>query len=48
MNVWVTGARPRTLGAGVVPVLVGAAAADTLIPWRFVAALIVAMGIQVG
>ena len=48
MNVWVTGARPRTLGAGVVPVLVGAAAADTFIPWRFVAALIVALGLQVG
>ena len=48
MNVWVTGARPRTLGAGVVPVLVGAAAAETFIPWRFVAALIVALGLQVG
>ncbi len=48
MKVWVTGARPRTLGAGVVPVLVGAAAADTFIPWRFVAALIVALGLQVG
>lgn len=48
MNVWVTGARPRTLGAGVVPVLVGVAAADTFIPWRFVAALIVALGLQVG
>jgi 1,4-dihydroxy-2-naphthoate octaprenyltransferase len=48
VNVWVTGARPRTLGAGVVPVLVGAAAADTFIPWRFVAALIVALGLQVG
>ncbi|HET6792144.1 MAG TPA: 1,4-dihydroxy-2-naphthoate polyprenyltransferase [Actinomycetota bacterium] len=48
MKVWVTGARPRTLGAGAVPVLVGAAAADTFIPWRFVAALIVALGLQVG
>jgi 1,4-dihydroxy-2-naphthoate polyprenyltransferase len=48
VNVWVTGARPRTLGAGVMPVLVGAAAADTFIPWRFVAALIVALGLQVG
>ncbi len=48
MNVWLTGARPRTLGAGVVPVLVGAAAADSFIPWRFVAALIVALGLQVG
>ncbi len=48
MNVWLTGTRPRTLGAGVVPVLVGAAAADSFIPWRFVAALIVALGLQVG
>lgn len=48
MNVWLTGARPRTLGAGAVPVLVGAAAADSFIPWRFAAALIVALGLQVG
>jgi 1,4-dihydroxy-2-naphthoate octaprenyltransferase len=48
VNIWVTGARPRTLGAGVVPVLVGAAAADPFIAWRFVAALIVALGLQVG
>ena len=48
MNAWVAGARPRTLGAGVVPVLVGAAAADTFIAWRFVAALLVAIGLQVG
>jgi 1,4-dihydroxy-2-naphthoate polyprenyltransferase len=48
VNVWLTGARPRTLGAGVVPVLVGAAAADSFIPWRFVAALVVALGLQVG
>jgi 1,4-dihydroxy-2-naphthoate polyprenyltransferase len=48
VNVWLTGTRPRTLGAGVVPVLVGAAAADSFIPWRFVAALIVALGLQVG
>ncbi len=48
MSVWLTGARPRTLGAGVVPVLVGAAAADSFIPWRFGAALIVALGLQVG
>jgi 1,4-dihydroxy-2-naphthoate octaprenyltransferase len=48
VSVWLTGARPRTLGAGVVPVLVGAAAADSFIPWRFGAALIVALGLQVG
>jgi 1,4-dihydroxy-2-naphthoate octaprenyltransferase len=48
VNVWIAGARPRTLGAGVVPVLVGAAAADTFIAWRFAAALVVALGLQVG
>ncbi len=48
MNAWVAGARPRTLGAGVVPVLVGTAAADTFIAWRFGAALLVAIGLQVG
>ena len=44
MNVWLAGARPRTLGAGLVPVVVGAATAETFIAWRFVAALIVAAG----
>ena len=48
MNVWVAGARPRTLGVGVVPVLVGAASAETFVAWRFVAALLVALGLQVG
>ena len=48
MNVWVAGARPRTLGAGVVPVLVGASAAERFVTWRFVAALVVALGLQVG
>jgi 1,4-dihydroxy-2-naphthoate octaprenyltransferase len=48
VNVWVAGARPRTLGAGIVPVLVGTAAADTFVAWRFAAALVVAVGLQVG
>jgi 1,4-dihydroxy-2-naphthoate polyprenyltransferase len=48
VNAWVAGARPRTLGAGVVPVLVGAAAADRFIAWRFGASLLVAVGLQVG
>jgi 1,4-dihydroxy-2-naphthoate octaprenyltransferase len=48
VNVWVAGARPRTLGAGVVPVLVGTAAADAFVAWRFLAALVVALGLQVG
>jgi 1,4-dihydroxy-2-naphthoate octaprenyltransferase len=49
---WLQGARPRTLGAAVSPVLVGTAAAyaaaDTLIWWRAAAALVVAVGLQVG
>jgi 1,4-dihydroxy-2-naphthoate polyprenyltransferase len=48
VNAWVSGARPRTLGAGIVPVLVGTAAADRFLAWRFVAALLVAIGLQVG
>jgi 1,4-dihydroxy-2-naphthoate octaprenyltransferase len=48
VNAWVSGARPRTLGAGIVPVLVGTAAADRFVAWRFGAALLVAIGLQVG
>jgi 1,4-dihydroxy-2-naphthoate octaprenyltransferase len=48
VNAWVAGARPRTLGAGLIPVVVGAAAADRFLAWRFVAALLVALGLQVG
>jgi 1,4-dihydroxy-2-naphthoate octaprenyltransferase len=48
VNVWVAGARPRTLGVGIVPVLVGAASAPTFVAWRFAAALVVAIGLQVG
>jgi 1,4-dihydroxy-2-naphthoate polyprenyltransferase len=45
---WWRGARPRTLGAGLVPVLVGAAAAGHVVWWRFVAAALVAAGLQIG
>ncbi len=49
---WMAGARPRTLGAAIAPVLVGTAAAynaaDEVIWWRAVAALVVALGLQVG
>jgi len=52
MNRWITGARPRTLPAAVVPVAVGAAAAvgepGDLVVWRVVAALIVSVALQVG
>ncbi|TMK36396.1 MAG: 1,4-dihydroxy-2-naphthoate polyprenyltransferase [Actinobacteria bacterium] len=45
---WWLGARPRTLGAGLVPVVVGTAAAGEVIWWRLVAAALVAAGLQVG
>jgi 1,4-dihydroxy-2-naphthoate octaprenyltransferase len=51
VNKWVAGARPRTLPAAIVPVLVGTACAvgdATIVWWRFVAAMVAALGIQVG
>ena len=48
LAMWWRGARPRTLGAGVFPVLVGAAAAGDVVWWRLVAALLVASGLQIG
>ena len=46
-RVWIEAARPRTLPAAVAPVLVGTAAAGTVIAWRFAAALLVALAVQV-
>ena len=51
-NRWVLGARPRTLPAAVVPVVVGTAAAvgvpgSDIDAWRALAALVVAVAIQV-
>jgi 1,4-dihydroxy-2-naphthoate octaprenyltransferase len=52
VNPWLLGARPRTLPAAVVPVAVGTAAAvgagDGIIWWRAVAAMVVALALQVG
>jgi 1,4-dihydroxy-2-naphthoate polyprenyltransferase len=51
MRVWVQGARPRTLVAAVCPVLVGTAAAASegpVVAWRALAALVVALALQVG
>lgn len=47
-GVWIEGARPRTLGASIVPVLVGTAAAGHASVWRTIGALVVALGMQIG
>jgi 1,4-dihydroxy-2-naphthoate octaprenyltransferase len=51
LKLWLAGARPRTLGASIAPVLVGTAVASRSGPvhwWRAVAALVVAVALQVG
>jgi 1,4-dihydroxy-2-naphthoate polyprenyltransferase len=52
MNIWLQGARLRTLPAAVVPVVVGAAAAmgatASIAWWKVVAALVVSLALQVG
>jgi 1,4-dihydroxy-2-naphthoate octaprenyltransferase len=51
VRLWVAGARPKTLGAAVAPVVVGTAAAtvDGPIRWaRAIGALVVALALQVG
>jgi 1,4-dihydroxy-2-naphthoate polyprenyltransferase len=57
MNRWLAGARPRTLPASVVPVLVGTAGAvgerhaagapTAIVWWRFAAAIVVALALQI-
>jgi 1,4-dihydroxy-2-naphthoate polyprenyltransferase len=51
IRLWIAGARPRTLPAAVVPVLVGTACAAgrvDVVAWRAVAAMVVALALQVG
>jgi 1,4-dihydroxy-2-naphthoate polyprenyltransferase len=48
LEVWWHGARPRTLAASVSPVIVGIAAAGHAVVWRSVAAIVVAVALQVG
>jgi 1,4-dihydroxy-2-naphthoate polyprenyltransferase len=45
---WWHGARPRTLAASLAPVVVGTAVAGHAEVWRFAAALLVGLGLQIG
>jgi 1,4-dihydroxy-2-naphthoate octaprenyltransferase len=47
-TIWWKGARPRTLGASVVPVVVGTAAAGSATARRTLGALVVGLGLQIG
>jgi 1,4-dihydroxy-2-naphthoate octaprenyltransferase len=51
LRTWVAGARPRTLPAAIVPVVVGSGVAfgyGKFSPWRAVLALVVALALQIG
>jgi 1,4-dihydroxy-2-naphthoate polyprenyltransferase len=50
-NIWITGARPRTLPAAIVPVAIGAGCAaglDDQVWWRVLLCLVVSLNLQVG
>ncbi|MGZ4212108.1 MAG: 1,4-dihydroxy-2-naphthoate polyprenyltransferase [Actinomycetota bacterium] len=47
-KLWFEGARPRTLGVGLTPVIVGTAAAEHATVLRTLGCLLVALGMQVG
>lgn len=47
IGIWVRGARPRTLGAGIAPVVVGSLASPTGTVTRFVLCLAVGLGLQI-
>ena len=47
MRVWVEAARPRTLPAAIVPVLIGTATGGSFLPPRFAGALVVSLALQV-
>lgn len=47
LRVWVEAARPRTLPAAVVPVLIGTATSGHFLPWRCAGALVVSLALQV-
>jgi len=48
IKLWFLGARPRTLGVGITPVVVGTAAAEHATTLRTLGCLLVALGLQVG
>ena len=51
LKLWIAGARPRTLPAAIVPVVVGGACAleaDDQVWWRIALALVVSLALQVG